>query len=208
MQIKSLLFVILFATCCSADDGWISLFNGENLEGWRASEHKETFQVVDGAIVAHGDRSHLFYAGEVGGADFKDFEWRCEVLLEPGSNSGMFFHTEYQEVGWPEKGYEAQLNNTQRDRKKTGGLYDIADVMDNSPAKDNEWFTQQVTVRGNRVTVTVNGEIVTDYTEPEGAADDPDRRKGRILSRGTIALQGHDPDSIARFRKVEIRLLD
>lgn len=191
-----------------ADDGWVSLFNGQDLTGWRASENKDSFQVVDGVIVANGPRSHLYYEGDVGGADFTNFEWRCEVMLEPGSNSGMFFHTEYQEEGWPGKGYEAQLNNTQSDRKKTGGLYDIADVMDDSPSEDNTWFTQHVIVRGQRIIVMVDGEVTTDYTEPEGAADDPERRPGRLLSHGTIALQGHDPESIARFRKVEIKLLD
>ena len=190
------------------NDGWIALFNGEDLSGWQASENKDSFQVVDGAIVAHGERSHLFYIGEVGGADFKNFEWRCEVLLEPGANSGMYFHTEYQEEGWPGKGYEAQLNNTQGDKKKTGGLYDVADVIDNSPAQDTEWFTQHVIVQGNRIIVKVNGEVTTDYTEPEEAASDPERRSGRLLSSGTIALQGHDPESLARFRKVEIKLLD
>ena len=201
--------VLLLALACNAGAGeWVSLFNGEDLTGWRAAEHADTFRVEDGVIVAHGERSHLFYTGPVGGADFTDFEWRCEVMLMPGSNSGMFFHTAYQEEGWPNQGYEAQLNNTQGDRKKTGGLYDVADVMDNSPATANEWFTQTVVVRGDRVLVKVNGEVVTDYTAPAGAASAPDRRPGRTLSRGTIALQGHDPGSIAKFRKIEIRLLD
>lgn len=200
------ILIVLLLTSPAVAGDWISLFNGEDLSGWKASEHPDTFRVEDGLIVANGERSHLFYVGPVGGADFDDFELRCEVMLLPGSNSGMFFHTEYQEVGWPAKGYEAQLNNTQGDRKKTGGLYDIADVMDNSPAVDNEWFTQHVIVSGNRIVVKVNDQVVTDYTEPEGAASDPDRRPGRVLSSGTIALQGHDPGSTAKFRKVEIKL--
>lgn len=207
MRLTLLLLVSLFASTTQAGE-WISLYNGEDLTGWKASEHADTFRVEDGLIVASGERSHLFYTGPVGDADFDDFEWRCEVMLLPGSNSGMFFHTEYQEEGWPNKGYEAQLNNTQRDRKKTGGLYDVADVMDDSPAVDNEWFTQHVIVSGNRVIVKVNGEVVTDYTEPKGAAGDAERRPGRTLSSGTIALQGHDPGSTAKFRKIEIKLPD
>ncbi|TWT47486.1 3-keto-disaccharide hydrolase [Botrimarina hoheduenensis] len=200
------LLVSGFSTA-SAND-WVSLFNGKDLTGWRASEHPETFRVEEGLIVANGERSHLYYVGPVCKADFRNFEWRCEVMLEPGSNSGMYFHTEYQDVGWPERGYEAQLNNTQSDRKKTGGLYDIADVMDVSPVRDNEWFTQHVIVRGKRIIVKVNDQVVTDYTEPDDADSQPNRRGGRLLSHGTIALQGHDPGSTARFRKIEVKPFD
>ena len=203
-----LLVLIVSPVLAEETGGWIALFNGKDLSGWRASEHPDSFRVEEGLIVAHGERSHLYYTGPVGDADFSNFEFRCEVRLQPGANSGMYFHTEYFEKGWPGRGYEAQLNNTQRDRKKTGGLYDIADVMDTSPVEDNKWFTQHVIVRGKHVIVKVNGKVTTDYTEPEDAATDPNRRPGRILSSGTIALQGHDPGSIVHFRKVEVKLLD
>jgi hypothetical protein len=187
-------------------DGWYSLFNGKDFTGWKATENVDTFQVVDGEIVIKGDRSHLFYTGPVENADFKDFVWKCEVLTKPQANSGMYFHTEYQEEGWPAKGYEVQVNNTNGDPKKTGGLYAVQDVMDNSPVKDDEWFTQEVTVEGNHVVVRVNGEVTADYVEPtdvERPADMP----GRKLSHGTIALQGHDPGSEVHFRKVLIKPL-
>lgn len=206
---RRLLPLALFAALVSpaAAGEWVELFNGENLDGWRAVENPDSWRVEDGQLVCHGERSHLFYVGEVAGADFKDFEWECEVMLRPGSNSGMFFHTEVQEEGWPAKGYEAQLNNTQHDRKKTGGLYDVADVMDNSPASDNEWFTQRVVVRGMTIDVYVNDELVTSYTEPDGESEKP-KRPGRRIASGTIALQGHDPGSEARFRRVRVKVLD
>lgn len=190
----------------ATDTGWAELFNGRDLTGWRATEHPESFRVEDGLIVANGERSHLFYVGEVGGGVFKDFELEVEVMLLPGSNSGVFFHTKVQESGWPQRGYEAQLNNTQRDRIKTGSLYKTADLLDDSPAVDNEWFTMRVAVEGKRVRVFVNGKLVNDYTE----ADDyqpPIDRPGRRIGTGTIALQGHDPDSTVRFRRVRIKPL-
>lgn len=190
----------------AGEDGWVSLFNGENLDGWKASEHTSTFSVVDGAITVHGDRSHLFYDGEVNDHDFTNFEWCCEIMTKPNANSGMYFHTEFQDVDWPAKGYEVQVNNTHGDPKKTGGLYDVADVLDDSPAKDNEWFTQHVIVRGKNIRVYVNGKLTTDYTEP----DDLDRqsgRAGRKLGHGTLALQGHDPGSVVIYRKVLVKPL-
>lgn len=188
------------------DKEWITLFNGKNLDGWKASENADTFKVKDGELIVKGPRAHLFYTGEVEEGTFKDFELKCDVLTKPKSNSGIYFHTKYQDEGWPSKGYEVQLNNTHRDPKKTGGLYAIADVIDKSPAKDNEWFTMHITVKGKRIIIRVNDKVVTDYIEP----DNPDRDPGykeRILSEGTFALQGHDPESEVRFRKIRVKPL-
>ena len=187
-------------------NGWYSLFNSKDLTGWKASEHPDTFQVVDGELVVHGPRAHLFYVGPVGNADFTNFKWKCDVLTKPGANSGMFFHTQYQGEGWPNHGYEAQINNSHTDPKRTGGLYDVADVMNDSPAKDNEWFTQEVTVKGKHVVILVNGKVTTDYTEPDDVQPPPDRA-GRRLSHGTVALQGHDPGSEVHVRNIMIKPL-
>jgi hypothetical protein len=196
-----------FAADAAADaDGWISLFNGKDLSGWKASENPDSFKVVDGEIVIKGPRGHLFYAGGIEGADFKNFDWQCEVLTKPLANSGMYFHTEYQEEGWPAKGYEVQLNNSHADPKKTGGLYGVADVMNDAPAKDGEWFTQQVTVEGKHIVVRVNGKVTTDYTEPDNV-ERPADFAGRLISHGTIALQAHDPGSEVHVRKIMIKPL-
>lgn len=188
------------------DEGWISLFDGKTLDGWTASEAPGTFSVKDGAIVVHGPRSHLYYTGPVGNHDFRNFEWRAEVMTTPGSNSGMYFHTEYQERGWPQKGYEVQVNNSHTDPKRTGGLYDVQDNYE-APARDNEWFTQHIIVNGRRIIVKVNDRVIVDYTEPENV-ERPVNMKGRRLSSGTIALQGHDPKSVVYYRNIQIRLLD
>ncbi len=189
-----------------AESGWISLFNGKDLSGWKASEQSNSFRVVDGELVINGPRSHLFYTGLVHGADFTNFEWKCEVLTKPSSNSGMYFHTEYQEDGWPAKGYEVQINNSHADPKRTGGLYAVADVMNDSPVKDGEWFTQQVTVQGKHIVISVNGKVTTDYTEPDDVQREAEFA-GRKLSHGTIALQAHDPGSEVHIRKILIKPL-
>lgn len=188
------------------NDGWISLFDGQTLNGWRASEAPGTFRVENGVIVVHGPRSHLFYDGPVQNHDFRNFEWKADVLTFPGANSGMYFHTEFQQTGWPSKGYEVQVNNTHTDPRKTGSLYAVDDVMNVAPARDGEWFTQHVIVEGRRVRVLVNGQQVTDYTEP-ASAERPGDMAGRVLSSGTVALQGHDPQSQVHYRNIMIRPL-
>lgn len=185
---------------------WVSLFDGESLDGWRASENEETFTVDDGRIVADGPRSHLFYVGSVADHTFDDFEFRVDVMTEPGSNSGIYFHTQYQEEGWPSQGYEAQINNSyESDPRKTGSLYAVEDVNE-SPVPDNEWFTMAVRVEGNHIEITVDGETTAEYTEPDDA--EREGMEGRVLSSGTIALQGHDPESTVYFKNVYVRPLE
>ncbi len=188
----------------SLESGWVRLFDGKSLDGWKASEREGVFSVKDGAIVVHGKRSHLFYVGGVENANFKDFEFKADVMTMPGANSGIYFHTEYQQDGWPKKGYESQVNNTHSDQQKTGGLYSTAKVNP-APAKDEQWFTQHIIVRGKNVVVKVDGKVVVDYTE---AADvNFSGWPGRRLSSGTFALQGHDPGSVVYFKNIMVKSL-
>lgn len=181
---------------------WISIWDGETLDNWRASENPDSFEVVDGKIVVDGPRGHLFYEGPVADADFVNFEFRADVYTYPEANSGVFFHTQYQEEGWPEHGYEAQVNASHSDPRKTGSLYAVNDVMNDAPHEDHEWFHYYIKVEGKDITFKVDGETVMEFTEPED-------RDGTIkLSSGTLALQAHDPNSRIYFKNIEVRVLD
>ncbi len=193
------------------DPNWIELFDGKSLDGWKASEHPDTWRVEGGLLVAHGERSHLFYEGPVGNHGFRNFELVAEVRTEKNCNSGIFFHTQYQESGWPRKGYEVQVNNSYagvrkyRELKRTGSLYGVRNIYSGSVA-DEEWFEMRIRVVGQRICVWVNGCQTVDYVESEASARG-ETRGGRFLSRGTVALQGHDPGSRVSFRRVAIRPL-
>jgi hypothetical protein len=192
---------IVFA---QTEDGFVSLSDGKTFNGWKtATEHTNTWTVEDGAFVAHGDRCHLFYVGD--DKPFKNFELKVEVMTEPHSNGGIYFHTKYQEVGWPTNGFECQVNVSHSDWKKTGSLYDVAN-LGNTPAKDNEWWTQDITVKDDKVTVKINDIIVLEYTEPPGAQ--PGKAFTRKLANGTFALQGHDPKSVIRYKNIRVKRLD
>jgi hypothetical protein len=201
----ALVMGVALATAARADEGWISLFDGKSLDGWKVSENKDSVRVEDGKIVLNGPRAHAFYDGPVNNHDFKNFELRVEVMTLPNSNAGIYFHTQYQDTGWPEKGYEVQVNNTHKDPKKTGGLYAVVDVFE-APAKDNEWFVEHIKVDGKRIVILVDGKQTVDYTEPENP-ERPQAMAGRRLSSGTFALQAHDPGSTVYIRKVEVRPL-
>jgi hypothetical protein len=186
-------------------EGFYSLFDGKSLDGWKASEIKDAWAVEDGNLVAKSGRSHLFYDGPVHDHNWKNFELKAEVMTKPGANSGIYFHTEYQETDWPFHGFEAQINNTHTDWKRTGSLYDVVDIRE-SPAKDDEWFPYDILVQDKHIVLTVNGKQTVDYTEPEGGPKVADK-PGRMLSHGTIALQGHDPKSETHFKNIRIKTL-
>gem|GEM_PF-308320 len=185
-----------------ADLGWVPLFDGVSLTGWRASEHPDSFTVQDGDIVVHGDRAHLFYVGTGPEAPvFTDFELRAEILTRPRANSGIFIHTAYQDTGWPAQGIEVQVNNSYPpDPKRTGSLYNLANC-DTSPVADDVWWEMHIVVEGAHVAVRVNGQRVAEYTQPADRNDQP------RLSSGTIALQAHDPESEVHYRSVRLRRL-
>lgn len=188
--------------------GSIPLFDGKSLDGWKANEHPNTFKVENGCIVAHGERSHLFFVGANGEANFKNFDFTAEVMAKPGANSGIYFHTAYQANGWPKQGFEVQIDNSQPERngylemKKTGSLYGVRNVY-KTMVNDNEWFTMRITVHGKHVQVCVNDMLLVDYVEPVSPGYDTQHPLRRI-SHGTFALQGHDPKSEVLFRNLKI----
>lgn len=186
-------------------EGWISLFDGKSLDGWKVGNNAATFSLENGAIVANGPVAHLFYSGDVKNHQFKNFEFRADVLTTPGSNSGIYFHTGYQERSWPKKGYEVQVNNTQSDWRRTGSLYGIQDVREVF-VKDNEWFTEYIKVEGKRVIVKINDKTVVDYTEPDDVKRESGN-EGRVIASGTFALQGHDPNSKVYFKNIMVKIL-
>lgn len=186
----------------STDKGWESMFDGKTLNGWKPNENDDSFWVKDGCIVANAPgRCHLFYQTK---KPFKNFEFKAEVMTLPNSNAGVYFHTRFQDDGWPKAGFECQINNTYHDPKKTASIYGVADCLE-APANDDEWFDLFIKVVGKKVITMVNGKVISEWTQPD------DWKKGsnfeRILGEGTFALQGHDPGSTVLFRNLFVKRL-
>lgn len=198
-----------------AAEGWLPLFNGRDLTGWKANVYPDSFQVVDGVLRAHctsdSHRSHLFYVGDSDElVKFKNFELVAVFRGEPTSNSGIFFHTDMSTRDAKlhlAKGYEVNMNNSARENQKTGSLYDIVGVNEPS-VDDTQWTTLHLTVRDKRIIVRLNDKKAVDYTQPEDVQRPP-KRSGRLIDPegGAIALQAHDPDSVYYFKEVRIREL-
>lgn len=186
-----------------AKKGWYSLFDGKSFDGWKVGDNASTFSIENGTIAVNGPVAHLFYVGPVNNHDFKNFEFKTQVMTTPGSNSGIYFHTEFQQGSWPSKGYEVQVNNSHTDWRRTGSLYGIQDVKD-TLVKDNVWYTEHIIVKDKHVTIKINDKTVVEYDEP---AELPKGREGRRISSGTFALQGHDPKSKVYFKDIMVKPL-
>jgi len=168
-------------------DGWISMFDGKTLDGWKANENPDSWKVVDGAITGNGPRSHLFWLVR----DCEDCEFRAEVRLNHSGNSGMYIRAAFG-PGFP-KGYEAQVENTSPDPQKTGSLYGFSKVREQL-IPDDTWYTQQVIAHGNHIVITVNDKVVVDYIDLKNT-----------YTKGYLALQQHNDGSVVQFRKLLMR---
>lgn len=187
------------------NDGWVSLFDGQSLNNWKVGDNAASFKVENGMIVVNGNVAHLFYDGDIKNHEFRNFEFKADVMTMPGANSGIYFHTQFQQSGWPLKGYEVQVNNSQSDWRRTASLYGIQDVKE-VYVKDSTWFTESITVIGKKITTRINDKVLVEYTEPDNVNRETGN-EGRVISTGTFALQGHDPNSKVYYKNIMVKVL-
>ena len=173
----------------ASSGGWIQMFNGKNLDGWKANQSPESWSAVDGMIKGDGDVSHLFWlAQQCGNCEFK-----AEVKIGDKGNSGMYFRAEFG-PGWP-KGYEAQVNATHGDPVKTGSLYNFQKNF-TDPTGPDVWFTQHIIANGNHIIIKVNGKVISDYVDEKNTH-----------MQGLLALQQHNKGSVVYFKNLMFRPL-
>ena len=174
-----------------ATDGFISIFDGRSLDGWQANEQPESWTIQNGVLVGHGNTSHLFFMKQ----EFTDCEFKADIMLPNGSNSGMFFRVAPPAPGFL-KGYEAQANNTGGDPNRTGSLNaggSLVRVTDQL-VPDDTWWTQHIIVRGNRIIIKVNDKTVVDFL------DDKNR-----FTKGYLALQVLGDRGVVYFRNLMVK---
>jgi hypothetical protein len=189
------------------EPGFTSLFNGKDFTDWKIGGPAETFTVQDGAIVAQGTASMIYYDGPFRNHAFRNFELKVDVMTKPGSNGGIWIMTDYQDRVWPAKGFEIQVDNSHTDPIRTGSLYHVQDVLNDSPAKDDAWFTLDILARDETIVIKVGDKEVVRWTQPPDWNGSRDFRL-RKVGPGTIGFQGHDPKSVVYYKNIRIKPLD
>ena len=163
----------------------------QDLKGWKANENDVSFTVKNGCIVANAPgRCHLFYETK---KPFKNFEFKAQVMTLPHSPSGIYFHTRFQDEGWPKAGFECLVNNTYHDPKKTASVYGVKDTLE-APARDDEWFEVYIKVEGKKVVTKVNGKTIVEWTQPDdwkaGSSFEENSAKAPSPFKDTIPKHG------------------
>jgi len=184
----------------SNDEGWVSIFNGKDLDGWKMNDTQGEFYVNDeGEIAGKGGRCHLFYMEEL-----KNFELKIDVYINDKGNSGVYVLSPWVDNNWPTGGFELQVNSTHTDPVKTASIYEILELFE-SPVPADTWFTYHIIVKDGKMTVRVNNKTLYTYRDPMGKDGVPGIK--HIGQKGHIALQQHDPGSLPRFKNILLKKL-
>lgn len=184
--------------------GLQSIFNGKDLSGWKEyPEMASKFAVTPtGELNVKNGRGQLETEESYG--DFI-FQFSC-ITHARNLNSGLFFRCI---PGEEMNGYESQihhgyLNDDRSDPEDhgTGGIFRFVKAR-KVVANDLEWFHETLIAQGPQISVWVNGQQVTDWTDTR--EPDPNPRRGKRVEAGTIMIQGHDETTDVSFRDLKIR---
>ena len=185
-------------------EGWVALFDGKTLEGWKSNEKYEGFKVENGCICGFGNRNHLYFMEE-----FKNFELMLDIKINDGGNSGVFVKSQWQEGDWPTSGFEVQVNATHGDPIKTGSIWGLVNVP-KAPHDVDKWFTMHVICKKNTIEVRIDGKTLYTYVDPredDGPQGTITTQTRRISQKGYINLQAHDPGSFPMFKNIFVKRL-
>jgi len=184
------------------EPGWVQLFNGKDLTGWKYHpKHPGEWTVKDGILTSGGKEGNYLYTVR---DDYADFHLRAEVQLEKGFSSAIFFRTGFGST-WEDSKMQPGLDGHNAlisrpfDDNPTGSLRVTGlpfSVAEKGIVDAKEWFVLDLIAKGNRIESLVNG---------KPAATLVDKRKKRRFEKGHIALQMLNPDVVVRYRKIEIK---
>jgi HEAT repeat protein len=189
-------------------EGFVPLFNGRNLDGWIGN--LTGYKVEDGVMVYNpnaGDRSNIYAAKE-----YSDFSFRFEFQLTPGANSGVGIRAP-REGDAAYVGTEIQVLDdtapvyaTLQPYQYHGSVYGVIPAKRGALRPVGEWNTEEISIRGSHITVTVNGIVTVDGNLVEATRNgtiDKKEHPGLKRASGYIGFLSHD--SVVRLRNIRIR---
>jgi hypothetical protein len=202
--------LILTAAACATtsrnrdSEGWVTILDAQSFHDWRvapgdargrkqvlASDPKENgkWDFRDGMLHSEGGVSHIFSPR----GDYENFDYKAEFKIKDKGNSGQYFRTAFGN-SFP-RGYEAQINSTHADPKRTGSLYNFSNVTDMLVPPDT-WFTQEIIADGNHIIIKVNDKVTVDYVDTKNS-----------FMKGHFAFQQHNVGGEVWIRNVQVREL-
>ena len=164
--------------------------------GWFTLDHET------GILASHGGMGLMWYSAEM----FGDFVLRLEFNTSvPDSNSGIFLRVPEMVTSdeYIYHSFEIQIHATAPEAiHRTGAVYDAEAPSEDRAKEPGEWNDMEISFVGDRITVSLNGAVVTDWVaEPRGKIRD-------FAPRGYIGLQNHDWETSVYFRNIRVKKLD
>lgn len=195
------------------NNGWVSLFDGETLNGWGATGKDEGWAVDDGSILCTVKGGQYLYTED----QYDNFVLSLEYKSEPKVNSGVFIR--WEDLKRPvQTGLEIQILDTHGKDPATkhccGSLYDALEPTRNVCKPAGEWNEMIITCDGSIVAVEMNGEEIVraDLDEWDTPHKNPDGSRNKFgialkdfPRKGHIGLQDHGGK--LWFRNIKIRTL-
>jgi hypothetical protein len=176
-----------------AGDGWITLFDGKNLDQWQG-DGTATFVIEDGSVIAKDKKDPKAVAAYlVSKQSFKDFEIRAEFWVSDDANSGVFIRNTDPKNISSKTGYEVNIFDQRPDPSMgTGGIVPFAKTL--VPIKaGGKWNVYEIKAQGPKFWATLNG------TKTVDGAENADHKEGPIALQFGVGT--------VKFRKVQIRPL-
>jgi hypothetical protein len=205
----NMLLLAFASTAQNNEEGFVSLFNGENLDGWVGN--KQSYRAVNGIITVDpnggGSGGNLFTTGE-----YSDFIFRFEFQLTPGSNNGLGIHA-LLEGDAAYAGKELQiLDNTAekyanlKNYQYHGSVYGVIPAKRGFQKPVGEWNQQEVKVQGSKIIIILNGTTIVDgdfiEASKNGTLDGKDH-PGLQRNQGHIGFLGHG--DVVNLRNISIK---
>ncbi|MEX0939649.1 MAG: DUF1080 domain-containing protein [Pirellulales bacterium] len=201
-----LIAVLALSTAAiAADEGWVELFNGKDLTGWKQINGTAKYVVVDGVIVgttAEGSPNSFLCTEK----NYGNFELEFEVKVDSDLNSGVQIRSESK----PDyndgrvHGYQVEISTNGEagfiyDEARRGWLStDRSDEKARAAFKDGEWNKYRVVCQGDLIKTWINGVPVADVTDS-------------MTPKGFIGLQVHsyggDEPAQVRWRNIRLKPL-
>jgi hypothetical protein len=167
-------------------EGWMQLFDGETLFGWKAASEAD-WKVVDGVISVTSGKPGLLHTT----SEFSDYVLKVDFRAPKETNSGIFLRTAAVPTSPTVDCYEANIADPSISPFPTGSL--VGRKMGNVDRFSTNWQTYEIRVEGDRFQLKLDGKEVLDYADP------------KPLGRGFIGLQFNTGK--AEFRNIKLKPL-
>jgi hypothetical protein len=199
----------------SREDGFVSLFDGKTLRGWKPQDAH--YSVESGTLVSSfsSDPYSRHDGNLFSEKQYADFVLRLEYRLSAGGNSGVLLRTPADDLPAPER-MEIQIaddSSVKDDNVEpwqlNGALWGIMAPQDGHPNPVGQWNSLEITCQGRKIRVVLNGRTVLHGDLDEAARRPCDGREHPALTRdkGHIGFNGRGSTNRVEYRDIRIRSL-